>query len=728
MRGLWCWGLIGISLLVSRDALAQSAVEPDIVSARLGFDGYHRLGHWVPLEVVVRGGTHAATGALFVSIPDGHDTLATFSTPPSAPLVLQPQADTRTVLYVQLGRIVRGLDMLLVLDNGHQVKRHVELAEPDRGTALDGRTKLYLSLGASFLKSQRGEASKDVVVELSDIASLPTQWYGYDSVDLVVLNANQPERCRALAADPARLNALRQWVELGGRLLIVGGSEARETLAVGAPLAQFLPGTLAEVVTLRSASSLEQFSGSSRQIPTRLGGASIDLSVARLTDVRGVITLRDGDVPLVVQSPRGLGQITFFAADLDHRPLDAWEGRAAVVQRLLAPTLQAVGDDEQPTDASVQALSAGLLDIVSQLHDALDHFEGVQIVPFYVVGVALLGYIALIGPGDYWLVTRYFKRAQWTWITFPSLVVIACLAAYGVALWAKGTQVRVNQVDLVDLDMVSGQLRGTSWCNVFSPQTDRFDFSVKPQSWEAAETSMLVSWLGNPGDAWQGMHRPSGGALSSRGYVFAPESNALHALPIDIWSSRAITASWTTMHAQASATKGLKLHSDRALHGTLVNPFAVRLTDCVLAFDRSAYFLGTLEPGQAITLKPSTQRDLSVALREFVTVDNQKRSGVLRHAVPYNPLSEDIPTIVKTIMFYKASGGRSYTGLSNRAVERLDLSELLALDRAVLVGTGPNDPDAAPSQLLNHGRPLIGEHETRWGFYRAVMPFESERP
>ncbi len=721
-------GLFVLLLLVSRDAIAQPAAQPELISARLGFDGYHRLGHWVPLELVVRGGPREATGTLSVSMPDGNDTRASFSTPSHAPLVLPSLKDTRHVIYVQLGRIVRGLDMLLELDDGRVLKRRVELDERGRGAALEGQAKLYLSLGASFFNSQRSEASKDVVVEVSDIESLPTQWYGYDSVDLFVINANDSERCRALADDSVRLDALRQWVELGGRLLIVGGSEARETLAAGAPLAPFLPGKLDEVVTLRTASSLEQFSGSSRQIPSRLGGASIELSVAKLTDVRGVTTLSEGDVPLIVQSPHGLGQITFFAADLDRRPLDAWEGRAAVVRRLLAPSAKSAGDDELSTDASLRTLSAGYSDIVSQLRNALDHFEGVQIVPFYIVGLALLGYIALIGPGDYWLVTRYFKRADSTWFTFPTLVAVVCLAAYGVARWTKGADVRVNQVDLVDLDVASGQLRGTSWCNVFSPQTDRFNLSVAPRPWGDAETSTLVTWLGNPGDAWQGMHRPSGVSLFSRGYVFAPELNAVQGMPIDVWSSRALTATWSTTHAQPSTTTRLKLQSDRALHGTLVNPFAVRLTDCVLAFDRSAYFLGTLEPGQSVTLKPGTQRDLSVALREFVTVDNQKRSGVLRHAVPYNPLGEDIPTIVKTLMFYTASGGRNYTGLANRAVERLDLSELLALDRAVLVGTGSVDPDAAPNQLLNNGQPLRGDHDGRWVFYRAVMAYESQRP
>ena len=146
---------------------------------------------------------------------------------------------------------------------------------------------------------------------------------------------------------------------------------------------------------------------------------------------------------------------------------------AALVERLLTT-------DESPAVEvpAGNATNVGFKDLAGQLRGALDQFSGVRLVPFWVVGTLVFGYILLIGPVDYWLVKKVFKRMELTWLTFPTIVVTVSLAAYLAAYWTKGNKLLVNQVDLIDIENSSGQLRGTSWLNVFSPTTSTYDLTL----------------------------------------------------------------------------------------------------------------------------------------------------------------------------------------------------------------------------------------------------------
>ncbi len=108
--------------------------------------------------------------------------------------------------------------------------------------------------------------ARPVAVRLDDIERLPTHWCGYEGVDAVVLSTSRPEIYRQLAANNARVQALDQWVRMGGRLVLCVGSQADEILAQNSPLGQFAPGRLEKMVSLRETGALETYAGS------RVGG------------------------------------------------------------------------------------------------------------------------------------------------------------------------------------------------------------------------------------------------------------------------------------------------------------------------------------------------------------------------------------------------------------------------------------------------------------------------
>ena len=231
------------------------------------------------------------------------------------------------------------------------------------------------------------------------------------------------------------------------------------------------------MVSLRQTAALEAYCGSP-MAALQTGAGEKPLGVPRLAGIKGTIEAREADLPLVIRTARGFGQIVFLAADLDAPPLAQWSDGPLLAARLLDLPVSGSGE--------VEELSAGTRfgynDMAGQLRTALDQFAGVRLVPFWVVASLVVVYILLIGPADYFFLRKVVGRMQWTWLTFSALVLVFSLAACTLAYWLKGNRLGVNQINLVDVDAASGLVRGTSWMNIFSPRTESFDLSVEPRT------------------------------------------------------------------------------------------------------------------------------------------------------------------------------------------------------------------------------------------------------
>ena len=108
--------------------------------------------------------------------------------------------------------------------------------------------------------------------------------------------------------------------------------------------------------------------------------------------------------------------------------------------------------------------------------------------------------------------------------------------------------------------------------------------------------------------------------------------------------------------------------------------------------------------------------------RRAVASDNEKQ--VQQQATPYEADKTDIDYIMRQMMFFKASGGRSYSHLTNNYQPFVDFSELIKLDRAVLVAFAPataakTNPSGA--LLLRDGEPVAAAADQHKTIYRFVF-------
>jgi hypothetical protein len=445
-------------------------------------------------------------------------------------------------------------------------------------------------------------------------------------------------------------------------------------------------------------------------------------------------TLRSGR-PIVIRAAHGFGQIVFVAVDLDKPPLSTWEGRPRLIEQLLMRPAAGTRDVEPDGRASGRAAHVGYRDLVGQLRAALDRFPGVWMLPFSVIAALVVVYIALIGPLDYFLLRRFTRRMEWTWLTFSLMAVVMCLAAWWLASLSRGHEARGNQLALVDIDVNQGVLRGTTWAHLYAPKASTFDLQlqVDPQTDvrvepnEAAEQGgegqgrgEWLSWLGLPGGALGGMERSTHSGLPSNTYKLAgrdgagsPRQMTISGMPLNAASSKSLVGRWWG-RVGVEPPQPLRNDALGLPAGDITNPLSIDLDECILLYDRWAYSLGRVSARQRIHL------DATLAPRNVETLLQRRRIEDMKDVTPpWDRSASDLPRILQMMMFHEAAGGRAYTGLLHRYQGEIDLSDHLRLARAVLVGRAQQPA----VRIVDNGRSAAAEPATQhWTYYRIVFP------
>ena len=239
------------------------------------------------------------------------------------------------------------------------------------------------------------------------------------------------------------------------------------------------------------------------------------------------------------------GQVIFLAADLDRPPLSRWSDRRLLAARLLdLPDRRAAGRDEATRTAAPTAISDWPASCAarSTSSPACSWCRSAS------WSLLVVGYILLIGPGDYFFLRKVVRRMEWTWLTFPASWCCSARAAYVLAYRLKGNQLRVNQVDLVDVDAARARVRGTTWMNVFSPQMESFDLSLRSRGCPTVSPPARPLDHGLAGTARRGpgrhgpRRRPAARRSGAATTPSRPTLDAMDGVPIQVWSTKSLTA------------------------------------------------------------------------------------------------------------------------------------------------------------------------------------------
>ncbi len=713
-------------LLASPLAAAPAAIgAASISNVKLGLGGRFKLGHWSPVWIQLNAADEPLRGDLHVEVPDGDDLWSSYVGGGFADVDV-PAGEQRTVLgYVRVGRA--GGSMIVRFDSRDGPALSQVHSLEQFGLAITTSSQRVVVVGDNIGMDQaqrylrRRDGEEVVATLIEDTAGLPDRWYGYDGVNLLVLTTSRPDLYEELT--PAQRAAIVTWVELGGRVMMTVGAQGEQALADGGLLAQLAPGAWQRTMPLRETSALEKLAESSIRLDQSTGGESAqDVMLTTLSNPRGQILLAaTNNRPLIIEDVRGFGHVIFVGIDLDRQPIAGWKERGRVVARVLEFALQ----ESEPADDSHrggETTQLGFEDITGQLRASLDQFTGVRLVPFSLIAGLMIVYILLIGPGDYFLLKKVVRRMELTWLTFAVTAAAFAGLAWWLASLARSDQMLVNQVDVVDIDLDAALVRGTSWLRLYSPANGKLNLSLQPaiEAGELAQSpGMLFGWQGLPGKGLGGMDDNSRLTVGGPSYEIdnisppgEPSQMEVKSLPVAHQrDERAVRP--LVVQAELDADYELQSNRSKLLNGNVVNPLPVRLTGCVLYHDRWAYNLGTLEPGQQKPVNDDLNYlNVKWMLTERTVVEGDQRTDLWDHA-----MRDDVPKLMRMMMFHEAAGGRAHTALVHRYHGFIDLSRHLAADRAILVGRA----EAPATTLIADGQPHSSDGDKHWTFYRIMF-------
>lgn len=801
-------------LLPTMPALAQTRERIKITNVRMGLPngpfvtdsgrrGMYKAGHWAPIYAdleCVRDTEENITLIVETTDSDGAATEAQIETGAMVKGERRTAAEIGKVALLKPGS---SYSEVVIRPKGSSSGRTFGAdARVFGGTSgIEGPSFVVLSVGCNpnFMRFPTADRKADddpnarnaqrnswiEVAQLTELGLLPDQWFGYNAVDVMYLGtgANRTfwEDFNS-APNASRRQAIVEWVRRGGRLVVSVGINADAIEAIR-ELKEMLPATLdpgkkksslAIPYTWTSPAVRDYRTGTITARNAKSEFAVIPLTLRPERSARMIMAEGNAQsrIPLMVQGSYGLGRVTVVGFDLDRPPAADWPDRAWMWENItnqcgfLLPAIGVNLDKYGTAQRNEEYAQA--------LQGSLDFFESVPVVSFGWVALFILIYIVLIGPVDYLFLKKVVKRLEWTWVTFPLIVVSVSAAAYFAAYALKGRDLKTNKVDIVDIDLSTRRVDGQSWFTLFSPRIHDYTIAVEPAGAVAGGDPNAPRWTA--GDArdsarfslvsWQAPvernRYSSGGSLFQKRYRYQTGADpvdpnrelygtALERVSIQVWTTKAFSARWSSTFDPANPPIVADLSTSRAsenvLVGTIKNNLPVQeFTDAAILWRGKAFILPLQLPAgveKRVTLSVEPGEGTSATVQELNAWVNDYQARY-RGDPKFTPTTRNqfgapsTPSGTTTrpnfrlweVMFHEAADENARrTGSSPASSLRyLDQSWRVTSERAeeaILVLRTPTREGAAEQMTTSADSPSrlwIDDLPTRNGSTRPIVP------
>lgn len=529
--------LAGCVLSATPDARGQNLVRgPGVgpsgttLGVRVGWDGWVQAARWTPVY-------------LTLSDPAPRNVTLEFRAPHGSfhgmksrqVLTIGPTPQT-FIVYMPLRQFMPE-DLSFIVRDAATGRR---LADYPGGAFVSFAGGMSVPWGHSFLGiSGRRATLAPVTTALQgaqlttghmETAELPTSAIGYDSLDVLVLNA--PDFSAVL---PEQQQAIVEWVRAGGNLLLWPGDSP---VPDSGALIDVLPCRIGNTAVvelspdeLKTAGLTPRFS----KLPARELWPAAGAEPITLLGVERVCALR---------SRLGLGQVVICPIDLSSLQMNNPRKTWALWRVVLKPMIRRLPEDgvtmpEQRYDYGTQT-SQREATALRQVGDLLGSIPGAGQFGFgYVAGV-LIGMMVIVGPVD-WLVLKKLGRQPWTWATTTGWVALVTLSAVYAGHLFKSGELHYRTFQLVDqADGIA--LARTEMAALYSPRTTDYTLTAPPDGW----------WQpASPGDEFYGYRR------SAREISFAQtyRGSMPDPMAVNVWNLRFVAGESTTASAPVIAAR-----------------------------------------------------------------------------------------------------------------------------------------------------------------------------
>ena len=556
---------------------ASAVVRAEIV--HFGFPGamgpVYRVGAWLPVvvDVSLENQQHFA-GFLRIEQFDKDGDLCRNQVPVS--LLADTGGRRRYWLYTLANPRRHRADGLRVqlLDEDERAvnvvcqgreSRYITAAAPPEDIGWETRLILDLSEGIPSgvedlaRADQAGEWHEVVKVARLSAAGLPDRWQGLEVVDAIIWDRADPSRM-----SPAQLQALAEWVRMGG-FLVIAASRTADTLA-RSTLGEILPVRINGVLATQSLpDSQKQLLAMTAETtyPTQIPAARAEVREGAWK----LYSERSLDSDIATRRRVGRGSVIFLAVTIRDLCAGLEVDRTKLFSRLLE--LKSAHDAEGFGQMQTASLTSPLQTAVG--------FSTATVTYLFAAVIFGGAYVLLASIGS-WGVLRQRGWLKQSWLVFALVAALASVFSVGAVQAIRGVGRTLHQLTIVDGEFGSTFVTATCYLGLKTGTHSSLDVWLSedfPQQTEPKRSICTIKPLA------QDPHAPASSYSASLEYDLDPSQASLLGVPIRA-TLKQFEGRWQgTMDGKLTG----KIHFDSlgiTRGSTIKNDLGIDLEECYL--------------------------------------------------------------------------------------------------------------------------------------------------
>jgi hypothetical protein len=597
-----CLSLILLLFPAHASALTKNSPKGlPTLQLNVGFEDDSRVNYWTPVQVAFSNEGSNFSGVVSVTTyagfsrqtVDGSTLPWRYQAAVDLPHGTQKQINFNVPFY-ETPAVPRGVVATLSDNKGKVII--TQTATPytlHSGSLLIGILSDHTAESPEFSplsKVSLPDLGRSVELATLNARTMPDVAEVLDNFDVIVLDDFTTS---TLSHD--QLIALQTWINRGGVLIAIGGSDWQRTLGTLPP--QLLPVVLHGTGVLPAGTHLlpigsptivetgqKATSDTLRQsilISTATLPGSSDTRKESFSNTTSVLGTESN--PLIVQAHQGQGVICYLAFDLAIVPLLNWVGTNTLWEGLLLRTL---GDQSLfPANAPTYSDGPGESILRGGFFQILQ--PGAPF-PAWILAILLLSYILIIGPIRFFFVLHKskgdrLKRTDWNWRIIISSIVVFGLLTYGFVYLQKRPV--INSISIIQLNQGGNTAHVTNFFSSSIPENGNSQIHMPAKS--LAQPITNTSFQSDTGVP---------NTDENIGISVGQNETDINLMNGSPWSFHRFVAE-TDQKLQGGLLSHVALHNGK-LTGTVTNNLGTDLNDVYILMNHGFAFVGNLPAQQ----------------------------------------------------------------------------------------------------------------------------------
>ncbi|NWJ45738.1 MAG: hypothetical protein HXX08_07655 [Chloroflexi bacterium] len=621
-RAVWLFGIVfvfvfgGVGIVTAAQgdkSLAQPNQQFEYnvkMTARSMFDGAYKYGDWLPIEITLEN-FGAATSVQIETVVTNTVNSTNFPTIFRRPITLGERSVKKFHIYFQPYVANSNVSRFVSYEQPIQLKtadgertlfaQNVRLLPISPKDYLVGVINSDPSL-VSYMNNMRvGKLNSRVDIINLNPADFPDRADGWRSFNALVLSDTNSS---GLSAD--QQNALMDWVNSGGQLILMGGNGWNKVSSGFDP--KLLPIDVYDYQKVDNLNALlaEENDKLPLSQPVTIAVGQVLQGAKPLT----TFTLTNSNsgssvIPLVAARIRGMGRIVATAMDLTTNPLADWAGSSKAWQDIFSfnsGIYYQIYDDTNP-----------------HLKNNSDFFGYVGNIPevplpnitsfFILFGI----YLLVVCPLNYLVLVR-LKKLVWAWLTLP----ITGIVFFSIAVWLSLNQpsgdVLISEMSVIQVSPGQTNAQVRSYAALFSPNDNLYE--VDPVLPDSAAPPLLLP-----------LNRNIAFPISDQDnvrYVVSGDQPRVEQLNVRQWSAQGVSVEALVPARQYQLQSNLyfvEQNGEIHIKGAVTNTIGQPIRGIMLAMGDQLQKVKDIEPGETLEvdfpLPPENQLVTSFCTQGF---------------------------------------------------------------------------------------------------------------